>query len=578
MSDVTFLVPKSTGTHGDVLAAAGLADLLAALPAAGTVMIVETERGFAVSAPRVLDLQSVPQHPGYPFMKLKPNAAVPAGVTDVVDYQAEWAKAERYKEFRNGARKPRRLDTQTEQAIQEEAPREDWTLLRVLRALQGHKTSNRVHIAIVGQPLGHWQAEIASALASFRVSEPSGLDWKARSVQLFTPTAAKGYSLLKPEGTGRNNNTKEEWVDHLVEWLRYRGYFRIACPFFRSSDVRVLCPVPAEISIRALESLARELRRSGIPGAPPKLDALAVLRIADLLVRHSEEYHDPDGEPWPGLSLAGKSPASAVSGVMVTHYQSLGQSRAVSAMSTLALPGWFTIRDRLDAEAWRAILAEHQRIVRGLRDDRSDEIGLLLMYRRFLECRGEWALSALLEFVEGYGQLVMRTNGTTRQGMRRWVTRFTAEHVRRIVMGINEGLATIIDDPGFQAVARAVRQATVMAQNRRARGGDVWREIRYELLHNLHRTRKVPGNAFLECVSEFTSRYNYENARHRETTRNPKAAPGNVSDEEFRSFVALVDGHGAPLIGALLAAYGTCKEKWEGDDVTPAGEAGNPSN
>src|SRR3990172_6090836 len=119
------------------------------------------------------------------------------------------------------------------------------------------------------------------------------------------------------------------------------------------------------------------------------LAALAVLRMAELLVRHSEEYHDPDTEPWPGLSLAGSTPAAAVSAVMVTHYQSLGQSRAVSAMATLALPGWFPIRDRRGAEIWLAILDEHQRIVRGLQDDHSDEIGPLLLYRRFLERREE---------------------------------------------------------------------------------------------------------------------------------------------------------------------------------------------
>ncbi len=46
----------------------------------------------------------------------------------------------------------------------------------------------------------------------------------------------------------------------------------------------------------------------------------------------------------------------------------------------------------------------------------------------------------------------------------------------------------------------------------------------------------------------------------------PKAAPANVSDEELKSFLGLVNKHGASVVGALLAAYGTCKEKWEGDD------------
>ncbi|MCS6926900.1 MAG: hypothetical protein NZ578_13455, partial [Candidatus Binatia bacterium] len=241
-------------------------------------------------------------------------------------------------------------------------------------------------------------------------------------------------------------------------------------------------------------------------------------------------------------------------------------AKVVSAMSTIALPGWFRIENRQDAEDWLVILDEHQRIVRGLQDDRSDEISLLVAYRRFLERRGQNALWALLEFMERYGALVMRVNGTRLNGRVRWMPRFTDVYVRRVLMGTDGKLLEIVDTPGFQAIARAVRQATVTAQNKRARNEEVWREIRYELLHDLHRTRKVPGHAFVECVMEFVSHYNRENARRREIEKNPKAAPANVSDEELREFLALVDRHGATLVGALLAAYGSCKEKWEPED------------
>jgi hypothetical protein len=315
------------------------------------------------------------------------------------------------------------------------------------------------------------------------------------------------------------------------------------------------------------------------------MDALAVLRIAEFLVRHSDEYQDRGVEVLPGLSLRGRTPAEAISGVMVTHYQSLGNAKAVSAMSTMALPGWFRMESRQDADDWLAVLDEHQKIVRSLNPgdreippkNNSDEIGLLIEYRRFLERRGETAIWALLEFMERYGPLVMRVNGTKQDGHTRWMTRFTEDYFRRVLMGTDERLMEIVNDQGFEAIARAVRQATVTAQNKRARGGEVWREIRYGLLHDLHRTRKVPGSAFIECVMEFISRYNYENARRRETTKNPKAAPANVSDEELKAFVALIGQHGASVVGALLSAYGSCKEKWEPEDVD-AGQGSVPTS
>ncbi|MBE0481603.1 MAG: hypothetical protein IBX68_11575 [Dehalococcoidia bacterium] len=143
-------------------------------------------------------------------------------------------------------------------------------------------------------------------------------------------------------------------------------------------------------------------------------------------------------------------------------------------------------------------------------------------------------------------------------------------------METNDGFSQILDDPGFEAVARAVRNSTVRAQNRKARekmGGEKeWRKVRYDLLHDLHRTRKLPGNAFVERVAEFLSQYNYENARRREDTGDFRSAPANVSDDEFKSFVVLVDKFRPATVGALLAAYGSCKEKWDGEDQ---GEAGN---
>jgi len=569
MSETAFPVPGSTGTHGDVLVAAGLADLLGSIPGAGVVRIRETEIGFAVSVPGRVELDRLPHHPGYPFLRVKPTAAVPRGAVDVVEYQNEKAKADRRKQARSAAGKRRRsrVDPQTDQAIQEEAPREDWPLLQVLKSLQGDKTSNRVHAAIVGRVPDRWPDEMARSLTALRDGEPSGLDWDATTVQLFTPTAAKGYSRLKPDSTDRNDKTKDRWADPLVEWLRYRGYFRVACPFFRGLDIRLLCPVPRDISARALESLARELRRRGVPGGPPKLDALAVLRMAELLVRHSEEYHDADTEAWPGLSLAGKTPAAAISGVMITNYQSLGKAKAVSAMATLALPGWFRIRDRRDADIWLAILDEHQRVVRGLQDDHSDEIGLLLLYRRFLERRERTAAWALVEFMEHYGAFVIRA----RERQRR-VRSFRTDYFRETVKDMDTTLTEILDDIGFRAVAAAVRRATVSAQALKAMKRPDYREIRYDLLPELRRKRSLPGVApLMEGVADFLASYNAENTRRREMGKN---APRNVTTEELSGFARLVEQHGTSLVGALLCAYGSCREPREGettDDEPPAG-------
>jgi hypothetical protein len=557
-------IPKRTGTHADVFAAVGLADLLASIPDTSAVGLTERDTDFVVSPSRPLamsDLQRIPHTPGYPFLKANEKVQVPTGVNNVVDYKAEKAKADRRRQVLNSTTKraEKTTDPEIQQFLQEEQLRDDWRLLQVLNTLQGDDTANKVHETIVNRPAEKFQDELSSAVMAVCQQQVSALAWKVSAVQLFTPTAAKGYGRLKPDSTDRNDKTKEQWTDPFLEWLKYRGYFQIACPFFQGSKgehIRLLCPVPSDISFRALVSVARELRKGGVYGGPPKMDTLAVLRLAELLVRHSEEYHDDDAEVFPGLSLQRKTPAAAISGMLITHYQSLGNAKAVSAMSTLALPGWFAIDSQEDACVWLEILDEHQRIIRGLQDDHSDEIGLLVAYRKFLEQRGEPTVWALVGFMEHYGPFLIRAREQNRR-----VRSFRSDYFRRIVMGIVPRLTEILNDPGFQAVAAAVRKATVSAQAQKAMKKKDYREIRYELLHDLRRKRTLPGVApLIEAVSDFVSSYNSENARRREMG---KPAPRNVTTEEFSGLAALIEQYGASMIGALLCAYGSCREPRE---------------
>jgi hypothetical protein len=566
-----FSVSKNTDTHADIFAAVGLADLLASLPNVSSIRLVENGASFDVQLPKPLvkaDLQSISQTPGYPFLKTNEKVRVPPGVMDAVDYKAEKAKADRRKQAlgQKGKKGRKAVDPETQQLMQQEQLRDDWRLLQVLNTLQGDETSNKVHETIVRRKPEQFHKEMLSSLEAFSNQRPSDLGWKVSTVQLFTPTSAKGYSRLKPDSTDRNDKTKEQWADPFVEWLKYRGYFRVACPFFqgpKAEHVRLLCPIPHDISFRALESVARKLRSAGVYGGPPKMDALAVLKLAELLVRHSEEYHDPDAEVFPGLSLTGKSPGEAISGVMVTNYQSLGNAKAVSAMSTIALPGWFPIASKHDAEVWRAILDEHQRVIRGLQDDHSDEIGLLVAYRHFLEKRGESAIWSLVEFMENYGPFLIRAREQKRK-----VRSFRTDYFRRIVMGTAPKLTEVLNDSGFQAVATAVRKSTVSAQAQKAMGRSDYREIRYDLLHDLRRKRSLPGvTPLVEVVSDFISKYNAENARRREMR---KSAPRNITTDEFSAFTALVERYGASTVGALLCAYGSCREPHDEDAAEPS--------
>jgi hypothetical protein len=551
----TFVLPRITGTHGDVFAAVGLADLLSDASAA-PVRIRETGSSFALTANA---LDGIPQTPGYPFLKTNEKVKVPTDVTDFVDYKAEKAKADRRKKLTQGKSR-KSLGPEIEELLKQDEPLPNWRLLQVLNTLQGDETSNRIHALIQSMTPCDFSQQVKAGLDALRSFEPSGLDWPASSVQLFSPNAAKGYSRLKPDSTERNDKTKEQWTDPFVEWLRYRGYFAGACPFFdgpKAENVRLLCPIPADISVGALKEVCGALRQAGVFGGPPKLDSLATLKLTELLITRSQEFGSAN--PIAGLFLLRKRPSEVISGISVTQYQSLGSAKAVSSIATLALPGWLVINSRDDALAFLSILEEHQRVVRSLEDKHSDEIGLLIHYRRFLELRGEDSIRTLIDFMAAYGALIIRARGQGRE-----VTQFSTHNFGRLVMQNTQRLADVLHDTGFQAVAAAIRSATVSAQAQKAMNRPDYREIRYDLLPELRRKSSLPGNApLVQAISEFISKYNFENARRWELN---KSAPRNVTTEEFSSLVTLIDTHHAATVGPMLCAYGSCRVSRDGNE------------
>ena len=97
------VIPKATGTHGDVFAAVGLADLLSSAANVDRAQITESLAGFEIRVEtESADFGLIAQTPGYPFLKTSEKIAVPKGVNDYVDYKAQKAKADRRKKLLQG--------------------------------------------------------------------------------------------------------------------------------------------------------------------------------------------------------------------------------------------------------------------------------------------------------------------------------------------------------------------------------------------------------------------------------------------------------------------------------------------
>ena len=597
------VLPRETRTHGDILAAVGLAELLETVAHDRRVRVEHHGADFAVvlSRPRrPSELTDIPHTAGYKYLQSKSAVALPSGMTagDAIDYQASRDEIAtlRKEESELHAKRAQTKDPverqRLEEAIGELRQRwpiepQQWRRIPPYLMLQGHETANKLIEEIAGLPAVDFGEMVQSGLSAMAERRPTKLGWKVSTVQLFSPNAAKGYARLKPDSTSRGDKGKDAWADPFVEWLRYRGYFTAAVPVFHGSKgehIRLLVPVPGNVSVAAYRGIVAALPTPPRGASPPKIDSLATLNISRLLIERSEMFQRAgiDDEL---LEIRGSSPGEIISGLAVTNYQSLGSARAVSALTELVVPGWFRIEDTQDAIDWLAILDEHRAIVRGLEDSHSDELALLLSYRRFLEQRGPSALIGLLDFAGAYGNHVLRVREAGRR-----IRQFNTDLFGRVVVAMEPKYAQILEDEGFKAVAAAVRRATVGAQvmKSRVRQGLArdHREIRYGLLPELRRTSQLSGNReFLAEVARFVDLYNAENARRQEATNRPWHA--SVTVQELLAFTHQVDVHGAEIIGALLCAYGTCTERRElstgepdaasaGDDVATGDAIGEP--
>lgn len=121
-------------------------------------------------------------------------------------------------------------------------------------------------------------------------------------------------------------------------------------------------------------------------------------------------------------------------------------------------------------------------------------------------------------------------------------------------------ISEIITNDGFQKVASAIRNSTVILQGAKSRGQKIEFEIRYGVAQELQNKSRTKADLAV-FIGDFIGNYNAETARKAEIN---KAYRKPVRDNELNQFYEILDNHPAKVIGALLASYGfalTEKEK-----------------
>jgi hypothetical protein len=241
----------------------------------------------------------------------------------------------------------------------------------------------------------------------------------------------------------------------------------------------------------------------------------------------------------------------------------MGQNKAVVNIAELQTPEFIEFNTEDEAKDWVDFLKEQINII-GRIEELGDATQGLIAYRTFLTSSHfqSWA-----KFIFWYSNHIM-----SNLSKNKYAVQFKETSLNKFFknMTMNDfKISEIIFNEGFQKVATAIRNSTVVLQGAKSRGEKIDFEIRYGVAQELKNKSRTAID-LAGFVGEFIGVYNAETARKSEINR---AYRKPVRDNELTSFYTLLDLYPSKskVIGAMLASYGFALEK--GSEIHPKEES-----
>lgn len=583
MYQASYHVDKTTDTFADVLLAYGAASFLERLLQANvsqcTVRVRDAGSVYTITLEDPIEegFEEIDWFCDLPFIHTR-NKKPPEGWPgSVVAYDAERERRAEYFEARKKlspeARRPgATVDEYPElAAVLALEPRSDWDILAQVNQMQAIYAYSQVLASwfecrtcfpdLLRLLLGHFArrpndvGKVQTAWKALKKQHGLRVKDTVTPVQVLNPGMGKGINRPKADGAHRLGNPNSFWP---LEFLKFWGMRQAGVPRIvqtpqatggrgpRDRKTYVLRPV--NITLETHKKVYHAFNRAMWASTAVKMDVLAALRYTDVFL-----------EQWLAGQLAdvrwGEEPGDYMAGMSTAFYKDLGSAVAVLNLSEVALPQWMKVKTEEQGWVYRSLLEEHRRIVDSLQERNADEYRLLQQYRDSLSGRD---LKAFYAFAAGYAGLTM-----SRLERGQWAPRFTKINLEVLIMAHDEKLKPILENPGFQNVAAAIRRSTVIPQYFKGRGDKGPYDIRYGLGADLLRRASYPDQ-FVQALGAFLHDYNRETVQVFERYKGtPPVRRAQISTEDIQQVVELIDEYGSQTVANLLVAFGYAREPRE---------------
>ncbi len=577
-----FYIDKTTGTFADELLTAGFERLLRQLlfqQGESDPDIVQSDCGayYQIDVTPALDLerlQSVGFFPLAPILrtaKSKNLPDLPESRDYVVDYDAEKEKNaafwETYKTLEGTLKRAYAIgdDDNFPFDAMPSPPHAHWEIFTLLNAppmpINGYNQllSQWWEVGQAGE-LGavcrltcelfsQSPNDLNTAVATWKqLAKPHNWKETATASQFFNPSQGKGINRPQPDSVGLGN-LSAFW---LLELLKAAGFYHTAFTgrVKGSDDRKTYVPAPGRASLQARERVQERFRKKMRFGETAvRADIFTIIRYLQAFITEVETAQRAPTLPAFALMGSPQRPSHFLRGFHVVYYKSLGTAAATMNIAFLNLPGWVEIRQPDDVPIFQEILEEHTKIIEQLDEKKGEELDLLQHYRDFLVADN---LDPFFAFTTAYSSWLISAGEKPGFPPRK----FSTHNLRRLLVSVQPKLSEILESPGFQNIAYAIRQSTVIAQYRK-KEGDRRYDVRYGLGRDLVRQSQYPDE-FVAALSDFLHKYNAENAQVMENRSGPYRKSVQTSD--IQEILRLIDAHGSDLIAKLLVAYGYARD------------------
>lgn len=415
-------------------------------------------------------------------------------------------------------------------------------------------------------------------------------------------TSVGELSRSDPEMTDRGD------LDLLALYLAYVGYFAVARVLEVGDDRTVLVPMPKRILVPRGLAVVERVRlsgssnqdllaaRSALAYGGSVLGYLAELRVAD------NAEAELEGTVLHGVSLA-------------QYWKPSNNTYAPIRTGFVPLPIWLRPIFLEDWELASGTIEIHERTLRSLRGAGPDrrlsgeqrtefaadsQVPRRERLERETPLSGEQrtAFAAYRLSLDGGALDWFRTVCSWFPAIREF-TRLKAtftpkpweqSDVRRIAVALMPTLSDVIDDASFQAVAAAIRNATLTPHEELRRFRDGGKRgpkplysPEYDLISSLMSAADRSSTEFIGELSRFVAGYNDATIRPKlsqeeEVTRFRRAV---VRDEDLRQVVRWVEEDRTGTVAAALLAFGTSrrgKTVGRSGGATGAGKTGSDTS